>query len=314
MSISLSPDATWLQPSFDFPDADVGTGPVLAPATAPLAASDGGTACERALMKLFGWKVGAKLKGSEIVEGLLADGHAKTTIGRALKRLSEFGTVRKIDQYRYVLAKLAIPKIAKNSSRPGAAANRFGHTNNEVTAGYIREFLMDRLDKVIENPNAFLVKVLHSIAWSERVMVAVFAQDADGIKSASAEYRKMCGKRPFKFEDLMEALQVGLFPEQFLDDEAVEREIEEHIEKVKAARFAEIADAVVENERIAAENENRVKAGQEPLPLVDCSNEDHLSAKEFRNGLIPVNGGERNGEQRLKSFLMVVNGELPAGL
>ena len=316
MQNSVVSDPSWLQGRFEFPDEGSDDGPVLGAAESREAVLiDEGTACERALMALFGWRMGTKLRNSEIVDGLVKQGHAKSTIARSVKRLFEFGTLKKQGQYHYVLVKIAIPKVVRNASRPGAAPNRFGHSDSETVANYVREFLMDRLDVVIENPNAYLVQVLRAVGWSEKAMIAMMAQDAEGVKLAMEEYKKLTGGgQVFRFEELMESLQVGLFPEQFMDDEEVREEIEQHVERVKRLRYTEIANAMVENERIAKENEERVKAGQEPLPLVDCSDEGDLNTKEFQNGLIPLGGGERVGMDRLKAFLMVVGRELPAGM
>lgn len=316
-------NSSCIQLALSFPDVGVETGDVLYREANPVPPpADAGTACERAIAEMFGWQVGVKLPGKRIVETLEKQGHAPSTIGRAFQRLGEHGTILRRERNDYQLTSALLPPVAKNASRPGKAPNRFGKADTtgmsaadaekavrhtaEREAKYVREFLIDRLDEVIACPNAYLAKVLRAVEWAGRAVVALKAKDADGVRRATEEYEALAGKENLSAANLMEALQVGLFIEEFDEDEEVEAEKQRRVAEMKRVRLAQIADAVKRNQEIAEDNEVRAKAGLEPLPLIDCSDEGTLSVKEFANGLVPRGGGERVGSARLIEFLKEV--------
>lgn len=276
-----------------------------------------GTKCERDLVRVFDETGIDPMPRDLLLDLLTSRGHVINTAHRAVKRLIDNGCLKRLRGHRFTLVSRALPWIKGNASRPGEAPNRFSATkvNPDREASYVRQFLAERLDLIFENPNCYLTDVLRAVEWAGRMAVAALGNDAAGLREAVERYRsewhdkRKQVERPLTAARLMEALQVGLFPEEFMDDAEVSARIAAHTAEMKGARDREIAEAVAENERLTRENADREKRDEEPLELIDVS-DDWLNCKTAAAGLVPTGGGERVGRMRLIGFLMKV-GALP---
>ena len=151
-----------------------------------------------------------------------------------------------------------------------------------------------------ECPNAYLARVLRAVELAGRIAEAAVLNRPHALDDAVAVYRREWldkesnqWRKPLDAVRVFEALQVGLFVEEFEGDEEVKRELAEHYEQMKAERRAVFR-------RTNAENAERIARGEpaEPLPLKRFE-----TPRDALRGLVPHNGGDRVGLVRLCAYL-----------
>lgn len=281
----------------------------------------GGTRCERRIAEILREREGRSMLREELERQLYQEGHARSTIIRATANLRQNGNVRVVRTFR--LESLDLPYCRTNYSRPGHEPQRWtsDDRSSEIHAEYVRNYLADRIDDIFLQPNAYLRKVLTAVELAGKIADAADRGDARKLRDALDEYRSFWIDTEgneylhgLNANRLMEALQVGLFPESFADDPEVAERLEEVRKEVAERRAKEIAESKKLSERynkIVAENSERVARGQQPLPVFD-----HGPRKRYRRhereaidvteGIVPTGGGERVGESRLLAFLSSV--------
>lgn len=241
-----------------------------------------GTVCQREILRQFP-SVGFSILRQELRKKMAALGHALSTVDRSIGRLVSHGTLRS-DCGSLILTDRDPPKPVNLAySRPGKQSNRFGQQSEEDVVEMVRDLLAHRLDQCWERPNGLLRKVLVAVEWAGRIARAVAAGDAQGTRAAIREYQEHWGRRDLTADDLLEAVQVGLFPETFAEDPEVRREIESWMVEAQRRRDDWLARAV---EEPPAEDD------APPLP-----------GPRYRDGLIPPNGPPRCGRARLRVWL-----------
>ena len=123
------------------------------------------------------------------------------------------------------------------------------------------------------------------------------------VKSGNLEYRREwlakemnTWRKPLDAVRIFEALQVGLFPETFHDDEEVKRELDEHYEAMMRERAELIA-------RTNAENAERIADGEKAIPLPTGRFE---TPRDALKGLVIKSGGQRVGLVRLAAYVAAI--------
>jgi len=186
-------------------------------------------------------------------------------------------------------------KAGRRGSKPGGGRLRFGQQSVEEQAGYVRQFLSDRLDLLFAAPGGFLRDVLEAVAAAEVVADALDTGDADGLRAAAAAVRgardrlAAAGASLGVF-DLLTALQWGLFPELHRAEFADEYAIRERIERERAAKVAR------------GETPRQVL----PAPPPSCPGCGRPAPRPPKGGLVPRTGGERVGVARMTALAAVI--------
>ncbi|MBL8867564.1 MAG: hypothetical protein JNK93_18565, partial [Planctomycetia bacterium] len=161
------------------------------------------------------------------------------------------------------------------------------------------------LDRLFENPNGLLVRVLRAVELAGRIADAAILKRPDALEQAINEYKREWldvepnqWRRPLDSARIFESLAVGLFPEEFDDDPEVAARLQEHYETAKQRRDQLIAETNAENERR--------RSLPEPLPRLELDRSHFADPIDCTRGLVPANGGARVGLLRLKAFLQTV--------
>lgn len=271
------------QSQIPFPDGDIPPSP-----PAPITGQTDlvGTVCQREILRQFP-SVGFSILRQELRKKMAALGHALSTVDRSIGRLVSHGTLRS-DCGSLILTDRDPPKPVNLAySRPGKQSNRFGQQSEEDVVDMVRDLLAHRLDQCWERPNGLLRKVLVAVEWAGRIARAVAAGDPNGTRRAIREYQDHWGDRELTADDLLEAVQIGLFPETFAEDPRVREGIERWMAESQRRRDNWLAAAV----------ETPPEDGDAPPP----------PGPAYRGGLIPFNGPPRCGRSRLRVWLDAVS-------
>lgn len=271
------------QSRIPFPGDDVSPPP---PAPITGSADLVGTVTQREILRQFP-EVGFSILRQELRKKLAELGHATSTVDRSIGRLVAHGTLRS-EHGTLTLTDRSPPKpINLAYSRPGKQPNRFGQQSEQDVVEMVRDLLAHRLDQCFEHPNALLRRVLVAVEWAGRIARAVAAGDPQGTRAAIREYQDHWGDRELTADDLLEAVQIGLFPETFAEDPRVRDEIEKWMAESQRRRDNWLAAAV----------ETPPEEGDAPPP----------PGPAYRGGLIPFAGPPRCGRSRLRVWLDAVS-------
>ncbi len=284
----------------------------------------GGTICQREIVKLFDGRTDRAIRRAEVASRMADLHHAPSTVERSIVALVQHGTLEHCpDGLRYTGGPL--PPVKKNTSLPGAKANRFGHEDDASTWRFVREALADRLDEMFEQPNSYLRRVLQAVEWAGQMGRAMMHGDLETAKKAARKYREHwhdaetnAELRNLTAASLLDALQVALFPETYLPDDEVEAVLRRDILEAKASKARDLNEIIDENERrhernmeILNENILRAKRGDDPLPLLELTPLDNRDDEPPRPskvgvGLVPRRGPEKCGEYRAIVWLRMM--------
>lgn len=263
-----------------------------------------GTPAEKAVIDSFDIAGTNALEKMEIVSRLEELGFRSTTISRALNSLRARRNVA-LDGQTYFLIRRELDRRRVVHDPRKVKSNHFNELSTKSHAAHVRSVYIDRLDKLFENPNGLLVRVLRAVELAGRIADAAILKRPDALEDAIAEYRREWldvepnqWRRPLDSARIFEALAVGLFPEEFNDDPEVAARLQSHYENAKQRRDQLIAD-------VNAENERRRNL-PEPLPRLELDRSHFADPIDCTRGLIPVNGGARVGLLRLRAFLETV--------
>jgi hypothetical protein len=287
-----------------------------------------GTACEQRIAEVLLSRDGRSGFRDEIEATLIGEGHAESTVRRSMAKMTSAGNLVMVKGFRLIHADL--PSNKTKRSRPGDEPQRWRSNDDaatrEMNAEYVRTYLADRIDDVFAEPNAYLRKVLTAVELAGKIADAASRGDASALRERLEEYREFW----IDTEDnehlhgltanrLMEALQVGLFPESFADDPEVVERIEAVRKEVAKRRAKEIEEhnrKYAAYEKVVAENAERAARGEPPLPVFDLGprrryQRSKSEGEDATQGLVPLGGGERVGNMRLEAFVKTVGAGLP---
>lgn len=273
------------------------------------------TECERAVVSLFGGRIGTPVHSERLIEQLLAAGHAKSTVGRTLARLKRHKVIL-VQPGGLVYTGSPIPPHRVNIARPNdpTANNRFGAMQPlSQQAKLVQGVLIERLEEAFEDPSSFLARVLLLIVAMDHYTRACESGSSLELEKWEPIIRglkkELTGSPTGQLHQnhLFSALEIAFFPSEFLDDPEICAEIKKDFERRNRVSEELICDAVVhsqwvaeENQRIEAENEARKRRGEPPLELVE--NRPVVGDRPKWEGLVPPNGGGRVGELRSRAF------------
>ena len=146
--------------------------------------------------------------------------------------------------------------------------SRFGSGDREKSASFVRQALIDRLERAFENPTLRLRDVLQAVECAGMMGECLATGDQAGFSEHWAELRRLRGLLGgLDVIELMGSIQIALFPEEFMSDANIDRRI-----------LQETADV-------------RTKVG--PAGMRN---------RERRNSLVPPGGGERLANSQLLDY------------
>lgn len=262
-----------------------------------------GLPCELAVIDAFDEARATVLHRQDVRDYLARHGQMKSTIARTVPRMVKSGNLATRPHNFLELTCRDLPRTRRVRDPRTVTPNRFGETDLVANADYVRQHYADRLDELWECPNSYLARVLRAVELAGRIAEAACLDRPHALAEAVAEYRREwlskesnMWRRPLDAVRVFEALQVGLFPETFLEDEEVQRELTEHYEKLKRERAELIA-------RTNAENAERIADGEKAIPLPTGRFE---TPRDALKGLVIKSGGQRVGLVRLAAYVAAI--------
>lgn len=200
--------------------------------------------------------------------------------------------------------------LNRKRTRTRSRQKQWKRTEKEM--GLVRSALSERLDRVFEYPTSQLRLVLRAVESAARLVRPFDDGDRLAFSDGLAELRELLREAggDLSAQSLLQSLQVGLFPEVFLEpsdtDEiaknmAVEREL-------KSARMKSIDSIHAENDQRAKANVRLAAAGQPLHPMIPVRYFEGESPRVRVLGLIPPGGGKCIGAARWRAFAEAVLG------
>jgi len=155
------------------------------------------------------------------------------------------------------------------------ARSRFGFSGREQSASFVRQALIDRLERAFEDPTHRLRDVIGAIETAGRMGECLQVGDQARFAEQWAELRRLRALiGGLDANELMGSIQIALFPEEFMFDSNIDR-------------------------RIAAET----------VAIRGEVGEDVMRMRERRNSLMPPGGGPRLGERQMREYGESLTGE-----
>ena len=293
----------------------------------------GGTYCERSIVELFRSVADTKTH-KEIRERLSAmrnekgeQQHADSTISRAITRLTTHGVLVRINgKLSYTGNKLPPASVI---SKPGKAAHRMqkraetpAEIKREVTL--VNAVLIEQLERVFEAPNTPLSNIIKLIMECQEMAWAVQSKDRHKQEEVAKRFlmlaKKVTGRDSRIWEShLLSAIQLGLFPDEFMEDEESRKRLEADNQAFHE-RTRKFNDALEEDRYRAEEHlecvldlkgqERKSKAAGKRLKQLTSLASVFTHPDRDIEGLVPPTGLGRIGQVRLELYADWMGGKL----
>jgi hypothetical protein len=271
-------------------------------------ATTGCTSCVSAIIGYYS-SIGSSLKSADVRGRAVQDGFAQTTVARSIAKLVDHGTLR-YSHGGLVLTDVEPPRDGLYSNELTAAMKRFGNQPDTEIAEFVRSYYSDRLDELFETPTSELTKVLRAVSLAGKIARSMQGGSMQAAKQAACDLNELVEESfPSGLSEctLLDALNAGLFPEDYRDDPEFAESIKKHRQAADAERSRLILETIRQNEEIAAENADRIEMGQRKKPFIELPTALFDGrTKDFLDGLVPLGGGERMGSVRLEAWKRVV--------
>jgi hypothetical protein len=264
------------------------------------------TPCAKAILGYY-TGVGSIWPASHLRALAARDGYPESTVSRTLAKLIAHGS---LEYVRGGLALTGIDPPASGAYSHASTARKFGCQSDTQEAEYVRGYYSDRLDTLFEIPTCELMAVMRAVTLAGKIAQALCGGSISAAKEAAEGLRELMQQSfPGGLSEctLLDALHVGLFPEDYVDDEEFAASIAKHRAAAEERRAQVVRETIEQNQQIAAENADRVEIGLRKLPFVELPTElfDGRSS-DFLAGLVPLGGGARMGDARLAAWRRVV--------